>query len=122
MSDIQFIERDGKREYAIVPMEIFERLIRASEDTVDVMLYDKARTADDGARIPGEVASAISGGVHSVKAWRKHRGLAQQELADGAGISKAFLSQIESRKRMGSIVVLSALGRALEVPMNLLTD
>lgn len=122
MSDIQFIERDGKREYAIVPMEIFERLVRASEDTVDVMLYDKAKAVDDNVRIPGEVANVILDGVHPVKAWRRHRGLTQQKLADGAGISKAFLSQIESRKRIGSIVVLSALGRTLEVPVNLLTD
>lgn len=31
MTDIQFIERDGKKEYAVVPIELFERLVAAAE-------------------------------------------------------------------------------------------
>ena len=50
MNDIQFIERNGKREYAIVPMEIFERLVKASADIGDIALYDQAKAVDDGTR------------------------------------------------------------------------
>jgi len=122
MNGIQFIERDGKREYAIVPIEVFERLMAAAEDMDDIALYEAAKAADDGTRIPAEVLYATLDGVQPIKAWRKYRGLTQQKLADGAGISKAFLSQIESRKRVGSIAVLSAVARVLEVPVDLLTD
>jgi hypothetical protein len=88
MTKIQFIERDGKREYAIVPIEIFERMAEASEDLDDIALYDAAKAKDDGIRIPAEVAHPILDGVHPIKAWRKYRNLTIQALADKAGISK----------------------------------
>jgi DNA-binding XRE family transcriptional regulator len=122
MSKIQFIERDGKREYAIVPIDIFERMAEAIEDREDIALYDAAKAADDGTRIPAEVAHPILDGVHPIKAWREYRKVTQQALADQAGISKPFLSQIEGGKRAGSIKVLSALSRALNVPVDLLMD
>ncbi|KIO48486.1 helix-turn-helix domain-containing protein [Nitrosospira sp. NpAV] len=122
MSDIQFIERNGKREYAIVPIEIFERLVKASADIGGIALYDKAKAVDDGSRIPGEVTHTILEGTHPIKAWRTYRKLTQQALAEKAGISKPFLSQIEGRKRVGTIAVLTALSRALDVPVNLLAE
>ena len=122
MSKIQFIERDGKREYAIVPIDVFERLMEAAEDRDDIALYDAAKAADDGIRIPAEVAHPILDGVHPIKAWREYRKLTQQSLADQVGISKPFLSQIEGGKRVGSIKVLSALAKALDVPVDLLMD
>ena len=122
MSKIQFIERDGKREYAIVPIDIFERMAEAVEDMDDVTLYEAAKAVDDGTRIPGEVVHAELEGVHPIKAWREYRKMTQQALADQAGISKPFLSQIEGGKRVGPIKVLSALAKALDVPMDLLMD
>lgn len=122
MSKIQFIERDGKREYAIVPIDIFERMAEAVEDMDDVTLYEAAKAVDDGTRIPGEVVHAELEGVHPIKAWREYRKMTQQALADQVGISKPFLSQIEGGKRVGSIKVLSTLAKALDVPMDLLMD
>lgn len=122
MNKIQYIERDGKREYAIVPIDVFERLMEAAENMDDIALYDATKAADDGIRIPAEVAHPILDGVHPIKAWREYRKVTQQALADQAGISKPFLSQIEGGKRVGSIKVLSALSRALNVPVDLLMD
>jgi len=122
MSKIQFIERDGKREYAIVPIDVFERLMEAAEDMDDIALYDTAKAADDGTRIPAEVLYATMDSIHPIQAWRNYRGMTVQALADKAGISKAFLSQIENRKRVGTIKVLSSIATALEVTVDLLTD
>jgi DNA-binding XRE family transcriptional regulator len=122
MTKIQFIERNGKREYAVVPMDIYERLVSTAEDKEDIALYEAAKAADDGIRIPAEVVNAIVDGAHPIKAWRKYRQLTIQALADKAGISKAFLSQIEGGKRTGTIKVLSALARALDVPVDLLRN
>jgi DNA-binding XRE family transcriptional regulator len=122
MTKIQFIERNGKREYAVVPIDIYERLVSTAEDKEDIALYEAAKAADDGTRIPAEVVNAIVDGAHPIKAWRKYRQLTIQALADKAGISKAFLSQIEGGKRTGTIKVLSALARALDVPVDLLRN
>ena len=118
MSTIQFIERNGKREYAVVPMELFARLMRAAESLDDVALFDAAKAADDGFRVPGAVAHAILDGTHPVKAWRDYRGFTQDALAEKAGISKAYLSQIETGKRTGVAKTLKALASALGVTIN----
>jgi len=118
MTGIQFIERDGKREFAVIPIELFERLAAAMEDAEDAALFDTVRAADDGFRIPAAVADAILDGEHPVKAWRDLRGLTQEVLAEQAGISKAYLCQIETRKRVGALKTLKAVAKALAVSVD----
>lgn len=122
MTGIQFIERDGKREFAVIPIELYERLSAALEDADDVALFDAARAANDGFRIPGAVANAILDGEQPVKAWREHRGLTQEALAANVGISKAYLCQIETRKRVGALKTLRAITDALAISMNELRE
>jgi DNA-binding XRE family transcriptional regulator len=118
MSTIQFIERDGKREYAVVPIGFFKRLLTAAKDLDDIVLFDAAKAVDDGFRVPGEVAHAILDGVHPVKAWREYRDLTQEQLAAKAGISKAYLCQIEMGRRVGAIKTVRAIAEALGVTMD----
>jgi len=118
---IQFIERDGQRQFAIVPIEIFSRMAAYAEDAEDAALFDRASIGDDGFRIPANVAHSILDGVHPVKAWRKHRGFTQEKLALLAAVSKAYLCQIEARKRQGSVKTLAALASALDVSVDDLT-
>lgn len=49
-------------------------------------------------------------------------GLTQEALSEASGISKPYLSQIEGGKRDGSTKVLSAISKALDVPVGLLID
>ena len=58
MTGIQFIECDGKREFAVIPIELYERLSAALEDADDAALCDAARAIDDGFRIPAAVAES----------------------------------------------------------------
>ena len=122
MTVIQFIERNGRREYAIVPMPLFMRMAALLEDLDDEALYDKAKAAEDGFRVPGTVVSTILAGTHPVKAWREHAGFTQDVLAAKAGISKAYLCQIETGKRQGAIKTLKALAQALSVTLDDLQD
>jgi len=55
-----------------------------------------------------------------VKLWRTQRNLTQDELAGRAGISKPYLSQIETGKRQGTVDTLRAIAQALEVPPDVL--
>jgi len=65
---------------------------------------------------PGMHALAIADGTHPVKAWREHKGLTLQALADAAGVSKPYVSQIEGGKRAGTAATLRKLATALGVP------
>jgi len=47
---------------------------------------------------------------------RKWRGLTQVQLAEHAGVSQGFLSDLEGRRRKASAETLQALAKALDVP------
>ena len=61
---------------------------------------------------------AILNGTHPVKAWREHGDLTQDALAAKAGISTAYLCQIETGKRQGAVKTLKALAKALGVSLD----
>jgi transcriptional regulator with XRE-family HTH domain len=54
-------------------------------------------------------------GESPVTVWRAHRGLKQNALAEAAGISKTYLSEIEAGKKPGSVSAMAAIARALRV-------
>lgn len=87
----------------------------------DVALHDRAKAGDTGFRVPANVVDAmLDKAVHPVRAWRTARGLTQRQLAAAAGISKPFLSQIESGVRAAAVSTLRRIGDSLDVPVDLL--
>jgi DNA-binding XRE family transcriptional regulator len=121
----QIIEKNGKPEYAVIPYADYLRLLELLEDKADVAVLAEFHEAYQTGRkflVPAEIVRRELEGEASVKLWREHRGMTQQDLADKAGISKSYLSQIESGKRQGTVDTLSAIARALDVPLDVLTD
>jgi len=117
---VQVIERDGKPEWAVIPYEEYERLVEEAEMLQDVRAYDEAKKAiaEGEELVPSEVTYAILDGGNPVRVWREHRGLTQQQLAEAAGISVPYLSQIESGKRRGSADVLAAIAKELGLSLD----
>ena len=118
--EIQIIERDGKPEWAVLPYEEYLQLLDQSELLEDIRDFDTINAAIDRREeelIPAEVVYAILDGENPIKVWREYRELTQQQLADTAGISKPYLSQIETGKRMGTTEILSAIAKALDVSL-----
>ena len=120
MSKVQVIEKDGKPMFYVVPADLWERLREAAEDAEDLADLERFDREDDGVRFPAPVALAMADGAHPVQAWRKHKGLTTQALADAAGVSKPYVSQIEGGKRKGTAKTLKALAGALGVPVGAL--
>lgn len=56
-----------------------------------------------------------------VKIIRKHRGMTQEQLADKAGISRPYLTEIETRRKDGSVRAIKALAQVLAVDVGMLT-
>ncbi|MCH8184295.1 MAG: helix-turn-helix transcriptional regulator [Proteobacteria bacterium] len=55
------------------------------------------------------------GGENPIKVFREYRGLTQKQLAKKTDTSAAYLSQIETGRRTGSIKLLRRLAGALNV-------
>ncbi|NKQ36653.1 MAG: helix-turn-helix transcriptional regulator [Chloroflexi bacterium] len=120
MSNVQLILKEGQPEYAVLPYELYTQLVEDAEMLQDIQDYLEAKEAllNGEEIIPAEVPYAIIDGENPVKVWREYRGLTQQELAQAAGISASYLSQIEAGKREGSTAVLQAIARAMDLTLD----
>jgi DNA-binding XRE family transcriptional regulator len=113
----------------------WERLRALAEDLDDIAAV-RAAEAEDAAFAaalpPEEIARQITfplavvkaelDGAHPVKAWRDHRGLTQQALAERSGVVRELIAQIEGRRKQGSIETMDRLARALGVPIDSLVE
>ena len=72
-----------------------------------------ARMADDGSRIPHEVALAIMDGERPVAAYRRYRRLTLRQLAARTGLAVGYLSEIERGLKPGSTSALSRIADAV---------
>lgn len=120
MSDVQLIMKEGRPEYAVLPYDLYTQLVEDADMLQAIRDYDEAKLAlaDGDELIPAEVPYAIMDGENPVKVWREYRGLNQQDLAQAAGISASYLSQIETGKREGTTAVLQAIARALNLTLD----
>jgi DNA-binding XRE family transcriptional regulator len=118
--NLQVIQKNGQPEWAVLPYDLYLQLVEAAEMLQDIRDYDAARKAiDEGEElVPSEITFAILDGENPVKVWREYRGLTQQHLADAAGISKSYLSQIETGKRKGTAEVLAAIASGLGLTLD----
>ena len=118
---VQFIEKNGRPEWAVVPYEEYQRLVDQAEMLQDIRAYDETKLAlaqGEEELIPSEITYALLDGENPIRVWRDYRGLTQQQVAEAAGISKPYLSQLESGRRKGTAEVLAAVARALKVSLD----
>lgn len=112
----QFITgKDGKAEYAIVPIAEYEALRARAMDSEDIRA---ALDAEDDEDLPWDMAKRLIGGESPVRVWREFRGLTQSDLAEAAGTTASYVSQIEAGRKSPTIDVYRALATALRVTVD----
>ena len=121
--NVQIIEKNGKPEWAVIPFSDYKKLQEALEDAEDIKeIEENLEAIQEGKEItvPGEVTFAILDGISPIRAWREHRQLKMNELSKKAGISSAYLSQIENGKRNPTIDTLKAIAKQLKIDIDML--
>lgn len=106
---------------AVIPLDEYERLVEAAEDVADVRAYDEAKrrlAAGENELLPSAMANRILDGENALRVWREHRGLTVKQLADRAGVSAPFVSQMESGRREGSVETMRKIAAALKVSLD----
>jgi DNA-binding Xre family transcriptional regulator len=98
----------------------YESLLRQAEDAGDAAQIREAEAriqAGEDEYVPIALTKRLMAGEVPVRVWREHRGLSARALASRAGISTAYLSQMETGKKPGSFDAMAKVARALGVRM-----
>jgi DNA-binding XRE family transcriptional regulator len=109
-----------------LPRVEYEALLRRLEDAEDNAALDRleeriekegfaAATAD---YLPVELVERLVAGEHPIRVWRAHRGMTREALAALAGVSPSYLTEIETRRKPGSIAAIIKLAAALRVSLD----
>ncbi len=92
----------------------------AGKPHVLVPLHDYTQMKNGNAAndLPDDVLQKIEVGAQSpIKIIRKFRGMTQDDLAGAAGLSRPYLTEIETGRKEGSIRSLKSIAKALNVPL-----
>tara|TARA_B100000508_G_C11286438_1_gene193069 strand:+ start:103 stop:417 length:315 start_codon:yes stop_codon:yes gene_type:complete len=88
---------------------------------VPVHDYTALKNAGSNSNLPNDVMEQLTVGKDSpIKVIRKHRGMTQGDLAGAAGLSRPYLTEIETGRKDGSIRALKSIAGALDVSLELL--
>ncbi len=79
-----------------------------------------AQDADNGVRVPHDVALDIMRGKGPVLAFRNHRGLTLRELSERTGVAAGYISEIERGLKPGSTQALTRIASALGTTIDVL--
>jgi DNA-binding XRE family transcriptional regulator len=112
MGKVQRLEIDGKG-YVLLSEEDYEDMM----DTLEALPI-MARIAAGEETWPMHVVESRARGENAVRVFRTYRGMSVSDLADAAGISQPYLSEIEAGKKTGSVDVLKRIAAALRVDLD----
>ena len=118
--NLETIEKDGIK-FAVVPIEQYEQLVEDAQMFVDIRDFREAKATDEET-FPGEVIDRmILEEENPIKVYREYRGLTQQQLAEKVGIRRAYVAEIETGRKSGSVKTLKAIAQALGVDLDDIT-
>ena len=117
---IEKISRGGKQ-FAMIPVRELQKLIADAEMLADVKAYDAAKARielGEDEVIPFEITERRVAGESTVRIWREHRGLTQQELAKASKVSRGMIAAIETGHKTGGVATLKKLAAVLKVSLD----
>ena len=113
--DHAYLVRDGDTTHVLVPIEEYERLVKA--ETVDRIL---AKLEDPKTEWVDADDLAIEFATESVVKARKAAGLTQKQLADRLGVPQSQISRIERNPDRTTVRTLKRIAKALRVDVSAL--
>ncbi|MDO8297471.1 MAG: helix-turn-helix transcriptional regulator [Caulobacter sp.] len=117
----QMFKSPSGEEMVILSRVEYDRLLDAADMASDVVAFDEATRALEAGEeeaLPAAFINAMLEGESLVRLWRKHRGMTLEALARATGLSRPYLSQIETGKRVGGIDTLKLIASALGVTLD----
>jgi DNA-binding XRE family transcriptional regulator len=120
MTEQFIITPEGER-MVVISERDYRALLDARDDADDrvaVRQFKDRMKRGEEELLPAAMVDAILNGENRIRVWREHRGLSASALAKAAGIAAAYLSQIETGKRDGTIETYRKLAEVLRVSLD----
>lgn len=93
--------------YVMVPLHEYRMLVTGNTGSTD--------------DVPEDIMDSLYAGQETpLRILRKFRGFTQEELAAEAGLSRPYLTEIETGSKNGSVKAIKMLARALKISPGLL--
>jgi len=121
MTDVTHFKTPSGDDMVVLPAADYACLIDAVEMAEDVAAFDefdRKLAAGEEELIPAEIVDRILAGENRVRVWREHRAVSLKALAEAAGLTTAYLSQVETGKRDGTLDTYRKLAKALRVTLD----
>jgi len=121
MNKPQIIRTPEGVEMVMLPKADYAVLLQALEDAEDILAVERSRAriaAGEEELITDAELDDYLDAPTPLAFWRKKRGLTQTALAKEAGVTQAYLSEIESGKKEARVGVLKQLAAALKVTVD----
>jgi DNA-binding XRE family transcriptional regulator len=100
--------------------EAIQGLLEDASDLADIEAVARKLDSGDAETLPNDVVNRLLDGENPVLVLRQHRGLSALALAQSAGLSQSFISEIEAGRKRGGIDTLNRIAAALSVPLDIL--
>ena len=119
---VSFTTPNGE-ELVILSRTDYDALLRQAElaedleDLQAVRTYEARLAAGEEELIPAEFVNRLIDGESPIRVWRDFRGLSGRDLAAACDMSAAYLSEIETGKKEGSLPVLKTIAKALKLDL-----
>ena len=114
--NFETVERNSQK-FVLVPIEQYNQLLANLEMLKDVHDFRSAKAVDEET-FPAEVINRlILNEENPIKVYREYRGFTQKQLAGKGGIQRAYLAEIETGRKSGSVKTLKAIAEALDVDL-----
>lgn len=97
----------------------YDALIERNSQLEDMLA---AQDADDGVRVPHEVALDIMRGKGPIQAFRNHQGMTLRELSERTGLASGYISEIERGLKPGSASALTRIAGVLGTTIDVLVS
>lgn len=89
------INEDGRATHVVLPIDDYFTLVEDAAENYPP--YDPSIKEQGGS--PAEVAFAVLEGENPLKAWRRHLGLTQEDVAEKMGVKRPAYTQMEQSSR-----------------------
>ncbi len=120
LDNISFIEDSHGKKAVILSMKTYLELKEKLEELEDINDYKQIKSERQENFPLAVVEKLILGEGSKVKVLREYRKYNLTSLAEKLNISEGYLSQIENKKRKGSIGLYKKISEVLGVDMDLL--